>query len=79
MKPGRGRRITLWNAVGALAVLAAAGFAFRARLLEEYWLWRPGRRLDYKEEGRSPVGRDALGTGDAIPHQIGLPQALGGW
>ena len=71
MKPGRGRRITLWNAVGALAVLAAAGFAFRARLLEEYWLWRPGRRLDYKEEGRSP--------GDAIPHQIGLPQALGGW
>src|SRR5262245_10183994 len=36
----RGRSIVLWAAAGTAAVLAAAGLTFRARLLEEYWLWR---------------------------------------
>ncbi len=42
MKPARGSTLVIWSAAATFVVLAAAGWAMRGRLLEQYYLWRLG-------------------------------------
>jgi hypothetical protein len=57
MKSPRGRLIAISVGILGLALLTIAGFAFRERIREEYWLWRlereeeTGQRLAVKRLG----------------------------
>src|SRR5262245_44914859 len=45
-----GRAISIWSGTLALAIFGIAGFAFRQRIQEEYWLWRLERGSGHHRE-----------------------------
>jgi HEAT repeat protein len=58
--------VALWSALSAATVLAGAGFAFRQRLLEEYWLW-VFRREDWEGKDRAAVELGGMRSKRAVP------------
>ena len=57
MPSPRDKTIVLLSGILGLAVLVTAGFAFRDRLVEEYWLWK----LERGDEGDREVAARRLG------------------
>jgi HEAT repeat protein len=66
MKPNRANTLVIWSAVAASVVLAAAGWALRGRLLEQYYLWRLGS--EHPDERRVAVRNlREMGSVKALP------------
>lgn len=69
MTPLRGKAIAFWSAWICLAVLTAAGFVFKDRIREEYWLWKL-EKGDKAETEQAAIALGKLKSVRAVPELI---------
>jgi hypothetical protein len=74
MKLGRGKAVAVTTIILGLAAFAAAGFAFRGRIVEQYYAWKIKKLFDGYAGARDERAMERiLSMGDnAVPFLVGV-------